>query len=212
MVDLLRANAPSNAQCIAAIDAVEDDVILFRCFNDASLPYEIFVGQVQRFAKVVAEGVPVHSAAQHEKAANGAQHALHVEASQVVRNAIRDFAHARGLTPPEDTDKFLVCMPGGGGISVQIEPSSGDVLLTSHLGPVLADDPTLRPLLELHMLGEATGGAFFAMDEPEGDLVLYRCVSAETLDGLELDRLLNRLGVATVDCAQRIGITLPRFD
>ena len=136
----------------------------------------------------------------------------HAQAANAVRNAIGDFAHARGLTPPEDASHFLVCMPGGGGISVQLEPSSGDVLLISHLGPVPADEPLLRQLLELHMLGESTGGAYFAIDAQTDDLMLHRRVGAEGFDGLVLDRLLNAMGAATVDCAQRLGIVLPRFD
>lgn len=212
LADLLRANAPSNGRCITAIDAVDEDVVLFRRFDDASLPYEAFVNHVQHFSQAAAEGVTAPAMPQADHADHGVALPTHVEADNVMRNAIGDFAHARGLEPPEDTSHFLVCMPDGGGISVQIEPTSGDVLLMSHFGSVPADETTLRKLLELHMLGELTGGAFFAIDEHDRDLILYRRVGIETLDGMELDRLLNRLGVATVDCAQQVGIALPRFD
>lgn len=210
--ELLRANAPSGGRCITAIDAVENDVILFRRFDDASLPYEAFVDGVQQFARIAAEGLPVLASVSSNDQDDGVTTLRHLQTDNLVRNAIGDFAHARGLEPPEDTSHFLVCMPGGGGISVQVEPASGDVLLISHLGPAPADDQELRQLLELHMLGEATGGAYFAIDEQGGDLILHRSVSADGLDGLELDRLLNALGGATLDCAQRLGISLPHFD
>lgn len=210
--DLLRANALSESRCITAIDAVDDDVILFRRFDNAALSYESFVEHVQQFAQTAGEGLPALASSQDDQMSEGLPPSGHAQTVNAVRNAIGDFAHARGLTPPEDASHFLVCMPGGGGISVQLEPSSGDVLLISHLGPVPADEQTLRQLLELHMLGESTGGAYFAIDGQSDDLMLHRRVGADGFDGLVLDRLLNAMGAATVDCAQRLGIALPRFD
>lgn len=207
LADLLRANAPSCRGCITAIDPVDDDVVLFRCLDDAALSYDTFVSEVQRFSQIASRGVP--SLGGHDTDVDGPL-SNHVEAQSLLRNAFGDFAHARGLEAPTDTDHFLVCMPEGGGISVKIDPASGQALLVSRLGLVPQGDRALRELLELHMLGESTGGAFFAIDG--GDLILYRSVGVDTLDGLALDQLLSKLGGATVDCAQRLGIGLPRFD
>ncbi|QHE85790.1 type III secretion system chaperone [Hydrogenophaga sp. BPS33] len=209
---LLRANAPSKTRFIVAIDAVDEDVVLFRRFDDADVPYASFVDGVQQFAQAAAEGSTRPLTWQENDLSGDALLPVHADASSAMRNAIAAFAHARGLEPPEDTSQFLVCMPGGGGISLQIDPATGELLLVSHLGPVPTEDQALRQLLELHMLGEVTGGAYFAIDAQRDDLILHRSVSADGLDGLELDRLLNTMGAATLDCAGRLGLSLPRFD
>lgn len=209
---LLRANAPSKTRCIVAIDAVDEDVVLFRRFDDADVPYASFVDGVQQFAQAAAEGSTQPLTWPENDLSGDGLLPVHADASSAMRNAIAAFAHARGLEAPEDTSQFLVCMPGGGGISLQIDPATGELLLVSHLGPAPTEEQALRQLLELHMLGEVTGGAYFAIDAQRDDLILHRSVSADGLDGLELDRLLNTMGAATLDCAGRLGISLPRFD
>jgi hypothetical protein len=215
--DLLSANAPRQTGPIWAIDPVDGQAVLFQRFDNAQLPYDEFVAQVKNFAQKAAQGV----APLPDQTAAPAAEPTPTDAS-TFRLLLADLAFRNGGDPAAadaaDTQGFLVAAESGGGVLIQLE-SPNSVLLKSLMAFMPMDEEEmgesqagefLRPLLEANLLGEATGGACFAIDDEDGaGLIAYRRLPLAGLDAFTLGRSLGELMATSARFAENLHINMP---
>lgn len=220
LTDLLSANSPRQRGPVWAIDPVDGQAVLFQRFDDADITYEAFLERVRVFAARAAGGLEPRSLAQEEPAEQSGS----IADLDAFRHVLVDFAFQRGFAPlaaeVADAGECLVALGGGGGVLIQFEPSSSMVLLKSVMGFLPMDEVELgnaqpgaflRPLLEAHLLGEATHGACFAIDDQGGDLVAYLHLPLAGLDGFKLGEALDDLADVSIRIAEQINLKMPNL-
>jgi hypothetical protein len=113
----------------------------------------------------------------------------------------------------EDEELFVIAMDSGHLIVVEEEPSLETVLVKALLAYLPLDDddvtPIYRQLLEAHLLGEATGGASFAIDPDEDELIAYRRLPAATLDARRLATEISELATTAMRFADMLQLPAP---
>ncbi|MES3001981.1 MAG: type III secretion system chaperone [Pseudomonadota bacterium] len=214
LADLLASNAPDVGHgTVAAIDPVSEDLMLFkRLHRPADLPYEEFSLQLFNFAEAARrrrDGFAPIASPQEDDA-----NEVHEEA---FRQLWSEYVFARGLSnaggEPQAHDPYLITPDEGGYLFVELDPATGSVLLKAVLAflPLdeLDDDPMLRQLLEAHLLGEATGGASFAIDEVAGELIACKHLHLAELSAHELGEEIDDLAMTAARFARMLAITLP---
>ncbi|MES3001989.1 MAG: type III secretion system chaperone [Pseudomonadota bacterium] len=216
--DLLSANAPRNGYPMWAIDPVDGQAVLFQRFDDAGIGYEELVRQVQGFAQKGAAGMTPSPERQNASAAVPTP-----TDAETFRLLLADLAFRHGGDPAaaDTADKggFLVATEDGGGVLIRLEPVPATVLLKSLVAFMPMDEEEmgeartgefLRPLLEANLLGEATGGACFAIDDEDGDgLIAYRRLPLAGLDAFTLGRSLGELMTTSARFAENLNINMP---
>ncbi|MDO9437434.1 type III secretion system chaperone [Hydrogenophaga sp.] len=198
----LAANRVQNAQDagIYAFSPVEGTLLFFRRLEDAGqYTYEEWIGELQAFersAKAALQAVP---------------HALEGEApspqddgadnAESFKHIWSDFAYAQklGAEPPELSadGSYILALEGLWHVFVRPDNARGRVVLKMAvtLLPLLIDDePAVwSSLLKAHTLGQGTGGAFFAIDHEEQELVVWRSLPLASLDGYGLNDAIDSL-------------------
>lgn len=213
--DLLVANAAdANAHgdaAVYAIDPVSGSLMLFTRLPQAALGgYEDFTARVRAFAQAAQAanealpGMPARAPTPRPDTRSR----LH---DDTFANLWAEYAFTAGLARgvPEAKDGgHLLALHRGGYVFVQPEPDSDHVLLKAVLAFIPLDDDideaaVYRQLLEAHLLGEATGGAYFAIDLKSHELVACRRLALNGLDAHALDEAIDGLAnTAQHFCAQ----------
>jgi hypothetical protein len=218
---LLNANAPRHRAPVCAIDPTDGQIVLFQRFDDAGISYEDFVERVHAFAERAAGGLEVLL---RPKSEDVPQNDSALANADAFRHILTDFAFQRGFAPVAaevaESGECLVALGDGGGVLIQFEAATSTVLLKSVMAFMPMDEEDmgaaqlgefLRPLLEGHLLGEATRGACFAIDDRTGDLVAYRHLALEGLDGHRLGEALDEIAEVSVRFAHRINLKMPNL-
>lgn len=219
---LLRANAPRHRRPVCSIDPVDDEIVLFRRLEGPDLDYPVFRAGLDEFvlqvqAALAGHLLPVDSSV---PPAAPTHDAAQVAAFESVWS---EFVHQRGLQGRTETpmpgDECLMPLLDGGGIVIGYEPADHTVLLKSVLASLplgdaqrsgSSEDEILRPLLAMHLLGENTAGASFAIDEGGTDgLVLYRRLPVNGLRADVLADTLDRLAQDSTRFCAAVGLQLP---
>jgi hypothetical protein len=132
----------------------------------------------------------------------------------------RQYVHEQGLKAEDGDDDGpsedgLYVLPSDSGhyMFVVDEPQRGTVLLKAIVAFLPIDGPddaaTYRHLLQAHLLGEATGGACFAIEPDTDDLILYRRLPLAGLDAARLADEMETLLGTTVRLAEMLQIPPP---
>lgn len=127
------------------------------------------------------------------------------------------YCHDNGFAPPPDAtpddESHIIAVESGHYIFVQEEPIAETVLVKAVLAflPLDSADEAgiYRQLLEAHLLGEATGGACFAIDPDEDELIAYRRLPVATLDARRLATEISELAATTVRFAEMLQLPPP---
>ncbi|MES3001979.1 MAG: type III secretion system chaperone [Pseudomonadota bacterium] len=203
--DLLVANVPdANADgdaVVYAIDPVSESLMLFTRLPPAEPGgYEDFAARVRAFAQAAQTandalpGMPPRASA----ARRDPRGRLH---DDTFANLWAEYAFKAGLArgvPEAQDGGYLLALHRGGFVLVQPESGFGRVLLKAVLAFIPLDDDideavVCRQLLEAHLLGEATGGAYFAIDRKSHELIACRRLALNGLDAHALDEAIDAL-------------------
>lgn len=209
---LRHRDAPSHA-----FDPVTEEVVLFSRFEDpAVMGYEAFSSRIHDFTLAAGHGVSIDTQADAARAKEAASR-LSAAHDNAFRNVWSDLLFTRGLAMAGDNDVDamggLIVLDDGGWLLVNNESAAGTVLIEAVLGFMPLDDeddePRFRQLLEANLLGEATGGATFALDPDDHCVVACRRLPLPGLDAATLGRELDQLGMTAARFAEQFGMERP---
>jgi hypothetical protein len=127
------------------------------------------------------------------------------------------YRHDNGFTPPPeatpDDEAYIIALDSGQYVFVEEEPISETVLVKAVLAflPLDNDDEinVYRQLLEAHLLGEATGGACFAIDPDADELIAYRRLPIASLDASQLAKEISDLATTAMRFAELLKLPAP---
>jgi hypothetical protein len=127
------------------------------------------------------------------------------------------YCHDNGFASPADAtpgdEARIIALDSGQYVFVEEEPISETVLIKAVLAflPLDADDEAsvYRQLLEAHLLGEATGGACFAIDPDADELIAYRRLSLARLDSSQLAKEISDLATTAMRFAELLNLPAP---
>lgn len=198
----LAANRVENAQDagVYAFSPVHGTLLFFRRLENAgAYAYGEWVSELQAFeqaAKAALEALPgaleVGAPPPADDGADNAESFKHIWS---------DFAFAQKLgAEPEERcadGSFILALEGLWHVFVRPDNARGRVVLKMAvtLLPLLnVDEPAVwSSLLQAHTLGQGTGGAFFAIDNEEQELVVWRSLPMAGLDGYALNDAIDSL-------------------
>lgn len=179
----------------------ENSLLFFRRLEQVGrTPFEDLVSQIRAFAQeaqaaLLALPEPLPAG---ETVPSGAAPASDAD---VFGHVWSDFLLAQGLgreaPQPEEDGSFVLALEGAGHVFVCPDPLRACVVLKTSLAllPLDVHDEAdaLRTLLHAHTLGEATGGAVFAIDAGAQELVAWRALALAGLDAFALNDAIDSL-------------------
>ncbi len=212
-VDLEHAPEPSRLELFMAANVIENAqdsgvyavlesrnaLLFFRRLEDAGqYAFEDLVAEMHGFAYAAQAALDALPNALHANAAPPTQDAWATH-EDTFKHVWADMALAQGLgtEPPEphDDGSFCLSLAGAGFVFVRPDNARGRVILKTMVAllPLINDEPTAwLALLHAHTLGQATGGAFFAIDTDAQELVAWRSLPMAELDGYSLNEAIER--------------------
>jgi hypothetical protein len=216
--DLLAANAPDaneDGETVAyAIDAVSESLMLFTRLPHAEHGgYDEFAARVRAFARAAQTaldalpGVPARASTTRPEPRTRL-------CDDTFANLWAEYGFTRGLARGVSEMKdgtHLLALHQGGYVFVQPSANSDCVLLKAVLAFIPLDDDideagAYRQLLEAHLLGEATGGAYFAIDRKSRELIACRCLALNGLDAHALDQAIDALASTSQHFCARLKL------
>lgn len=201
--DFLAANRVDNAPGagVYALHGAPQTLLFFRRLEDAGrYAYEDLMREIQAFertALAARDALPNALVAGALAPAAGDTSASHADS---FRHVWSDLVFSQGLgreLPDAEPDgSYVLLLEGAGHVFVRPDLAHECVVLTLTLAPVplLGDEPpSWRTLLQAHTLGQATGGAVFAIDLAERALIAWRSLPLGGLDAYGLNDAIDSL-------------------
>lgn len=225
---MLAANLPSDhRRGVLAIDPITSVAVLFRRLDIEQAAYESFIEDLHAFADVAVRAREALVALAEDRIGpNEFSDALAVTPASTTAGARgegrwmavwNEHVRGRGQAAHEGADAQAlsdVLLSDAGHYLLASETPDG-LMLKAVLAFVSVDGlgrDTLVQLLQGHLLGEATRGAFFALDESTGELLLCRHVPAQRLEASGLTDELDRLATTALHFASTLHIEPPVQD
>ncbi|MDO9406731.1 MAG: type III secretion system chaperone [Polaromonas sp.] len=200
--EFLSANQFENAQDtgIYAVLKTKNALLFCRRMEDAGqFAYDDLVRELQGFsasAQAARDALP--------DALQGTAEAPPQDAwadnMETFRHIWTDLAFAQGLAselPKATADgSYILALDGAGYVFVRPDNARGCVVIKTMVAllPLFGDEPAAwLSLLDAHLLGQGTEGAFFAIYADEQELVLWRSLPMANLDGFTLNHAIDSL-------------------
>lgn len=201
----LVANQTENAQSAgvyAALPSGRNSLLFFRRLEDANqCAYEDMEQALLAFAQTAQAALDALPDALQGAAFDAPMADAAATHADTFHHVWSDFALAQGLgqelPAPEADGSFILSLDGERHVFVRPDTARGCVVLTTSMAllPLFNDNESAvwLGLLEAHTLGQATGGAVFAIDADEQELIAWRSLPLAGLDAYALNDAIDSL-------------------